>query len=171
MQRTSCLLEVVWSGQQAPAPKDTIQNFQLCSVEERTYSSNMLRIWSKRWRVMGTPVAGSCSWHRLRGTSSCGGSLCRRLGAAGTAPRQHPSPQRGWAGSVPVPGQRWCRTAPPREHRPCPRRGLGVVVLEVLRSPAASCCLPGAATCPAWLPRRGQWLPPAPPTPSTLPPT
>lgn len=42
------------------------------------YSSNMLRIWSKRWCVMGTPVAGSCSWHRLWGTSSRG-FMFRRL--------------------------------------------------------------------------------------------
>lgn len=56
--------------QHALAPKDTIQNFQFCSVEERTYSSNILRMWSKRWRVMGTPVAGSCSWHRLWSTIS-----------------------------------------------------------------------------------------------------
>lgn len=56
--------------QQALAPKDTIQNFQFCSVEERTYSSNILRMWSKRWCVMGTPVAGSCSWHRLWSTTS-----------------------------------------------------------------------------------------------------
>lgn len=109
MQRTSCLLEVVWSGQQAPAPKDTIQNFQLCSVEERTYSSNMLRIWSKRWRVMGTPVAGSCSWHRLRGTSSCGGSCAGgwelRGPPRGSTPAlsgagQAASPSRGSAGAA-----------------------------------------------------------------------
>lgn len=73
-QSTWCLVEGQ-REQQALASKDTIQNFQFCRVEERTYSSNILRMWSKRWRVMGTPVAGSCSWHRLWGTTSVVG-LC-----------------------------------------------------------------------------------------------
>lgn len=97
-QRTWCLVGGQ-SEQQALAPKDTIQNFQFCSVEERTYSSNMLRIWSKRWRVMGTPVAGSCSWHRLWGTSSAMG-LC----SGGWEPWGCPmAPHSGWAGHGPLP--------------------------------------------------------------------
>lgn len=47
--------------------KDTIQNFQFCSVWAWTYSLNFCLMWSKRCRVMGTPVAGSCSWHALQG--------------------------------------------------------------------------------------------------------
>lgn len=47
--------------------KDTIQNFQFCSVWAWTYSLNFCLMWSKRCRVMGTPVAGSWSWHALQG--------------------------------------------------------------------------------------------------------
>lgn len=70
---------LVWL-QQSPCPwtsEDTTQNFQLCRVRVRTYSSNMSRIWSKRWCVMGTPVAGSCCWHRLEawGRSGTGGQV------------------------------------------------------------------------------------------------
>lgn len=46
--------------------KDTIQNFQFCSVWAWTYSLNFCLMWSKRCCVMGTPVAGSCSWHALQ---------------------------------------------------------------------------------------------------------
>lgn len=52
--------------QAASSPKDTTQNFQFCKVHKRTYSSNICRIWSKRWRVMGTPVSGNCCWQRLK---------------------------------------------------------------------------------------------------------
>lgn len=45
--------------------KDTIQNFQFCRVRFFTYSLNFSCMWSKRCRLMGTPVAGSCSWHKL----------------------------------------------------------------------------------------------------------
>lgn len=45
--------------------KDTIQNFQLDSVRFLTYSWNISFIWSARWRVTGTPVAGSWAWHWL----------------------------------------------------------------------------------------------------------
>lgn len=97
-QSTWCLVEGQ-REQQALAPKDTIQNFQFCSVEERMYSSNILRMWSKRWRVMGTPVAGSCSWHRLWGITSVVG-LC----SGGWQPRRlsrscqpmSPSQHRCW---------------------------------------------------------------------------
>ncbi|KAG7276725.1 hypothetical protein CRUP_006904 [Coryphaenoides rupestris] len=40
--------------------KDTIQNFQSCSVRLFTYASNS-RAWLKRLVVMETPVPGSCS--------------------------------------------------------------------------------------------------------------
>lgn len=91
------------------------------------YSSNMLRIWSKRWCVMGTPVAGSCSWHRLWGKqpwvhvqeAEAGG-----LPLGGDAPagpqlsaglgRQCTSPRRA-VGHGPMP---WSHTALPREHSP-----------------------------------------------------
>ena len=44
--------------------KDTIQNFQFWRVRFFTYSLNSC-MWSKRCRLMGTPVTGSCSWHVL----------------------------------------------------------------------------------------------------------
>lgn len=44
---------------------EKIQNFQLDSVRFLTYSWNISFIWSARWRVTGTPVAGSWAWHWL----------------------------------------------------------------------------------------------------------
>lgn len=49
----------------ALALKDTIQNFQFWRVRLLIYSLNFSCMSSKRCRVLGTPVAGSCSWHRL----------------------------------------------------------------------------------------------------------
>ena len=46
--------------------KDTIQNFQFCSVRFRTYSSNISFIWSTLCRVTGTPVSGSWDCTTLR---------------------------------------------------------------------------------------------------------
>lgn len=42
-----------------------IQNFQFWRVRLLIYSLNFSCMWSKRCRVLGTPVAGSCSWHRF----------------------------------------------------------------------------------------------------------
>lgn len=113
---SECLVEGE-REQEALAPKDTIQNFQFCSVEERTYSSNILRMWSKRWRVMGTPVAGSCSWHRLWNTISVVGPC---LG--GWEPQklsrscQPMSLSQGMCGT-------WPYSILPLEHQPSHREG------------------------------------------------
>lgn len=70
-QRIICItvVEWLWIIWIIQFKKDTIQNFQLDSVRFLTYSWNISFIWSARWRVTGTPVAGSWAWHWLRGKS------------------------------------------------------------------------------------------------------
>lgn len=155
-QNTGCLVEGV-REQQALTPKDTIQNFQFCSVEEQTYSSNILRMWSKRWRVMGTPVAGSCSWHRLWGTISvvgpCSGGWEPEKFSRSCQPVSH---SQGHLMSL--------------EHQPSHRKGLrrDSQLGGAPGRPAMSSCSPGTAACPAWLPQSRQCSPPSPPATAPL---